>query len=622
MPRRILNVDDLKAETLSRDLQPIAGEVRKIDAGARTVEMAFSSEAPYERWWGTEILDHKPDSMRRGRLDSGAAVLVNHDFGDQVGVVESARIDADGVGRAIVRFGKSKRAKEIFTDVADGIRKLVSVGYRIHEMVLEKQSDAVDTYRVTDWEPYEISIVSVPADPNVGVGRDAQTQKDYDMPKKAESQTQTQTQATNEPAQTHQDAPVDTKQIAREARAAELTRIREISAIGNEFGHIEGVRELEQKHLDEELDINSMRQGVLALMREEKGAKPGAVAELGLSEKEVKNFRFSRALNALANPNDRRAQEAAAYELEVCQEAQNRSDSSAMGLMIPPDILNRHQRDLNVTVNATGGAATVATDLLAGQFIDLLRNQSVVNRMGATMLTDLQGNIAIPRQTGSGTAYWIATEGGDPTESDQTIDQVPMSPKTLGAFTDYTRQVLKQSSIDIEAFIQNDLRAVMALAIDSAALYGSGAGGQPTGLANVTGVNAVAFATAGAPTYPEIVELETAIAVDNADAGTTQTVVNPTMRGTLKTTQKFSGTNGSPVWEGTTLNGYNATVSNQVNANDIIHGDWSNLLIGMWGGLDLMVDPFTHSTSGTVRIVTLQSMDIAVRNPVYFAIGQ
>ncbi|RAS21512.1 HK97 family phage prohead protease [Paraburkholderia bryophila] len=146
-------------------------EVSHIDANRRTVELAFSSETPVPRQFGIEVLSHAAGAVDLSRLNSGAALLMDHNFSDQIGVIESARIDSDRVGRAVVRFGNSARANEIFQDVQDGIRNLVSVGYRVLEIVQSEQRDAGPVYTVTSWLPYEISFVSVPADPSVGIGR-------------------------------------------------------------------------------------------------------------------------------------------------------------------------------------------------------------------------------------------------------------------------------------------------------------------------------------------------------------------------------------------------------------------------------------------------------------------
>ena len=358
--------------------------------------------------------------------------------------------------------------------------------------------------------------------------------------------------------------------------------------------------------------------------------------EIGLTERDQKRYSIVRLLHALANPADRGAQQAAAFEFECSAEARRRSNKTDhRGETVPVDVLRSalapQQRDLTVGT-ATAGGHTVATDLLAADFITLLRNSMALEGMGARMLTDLNGNIAIPRQTGGATAYWVA-ESGSPTESQPAFDQVALTPKTVGAFTDISRKLLLQSSIDVEAFVRQDLATTLALAIDLAGINGSGSSNQPRGILNTSGIGSVPGGTNGAaPTWEHIVALETAVAIDNAALGALGYLTNTKVRGKLKVTEKFSGTNGMPGWEAgdTPLNGYRAGVSNQVPSDltkgtasgvcsAIIFGNFADLIMGMWGGLDLMIDPYTGSTSGTVRIVALQDVDVAVRHPESFA---
>ncbi len=593
-----------QTETLFRSI-----EVKReaIDHENRTVELAFSSEEPYERWWGIEILDHSPDSVRIERMEGGAAVLVDHDRRDHVGVVESVSIDPDRRGRAKVRFGNSARAEEIFKDVVDGIRKHVSVGYMIHKAVLEETGDDVqDTYRVSDWEPLEVSIVSVPADPTVGVGRAEDEdkhkptfetiQEDKSMPEENDEKT------------------IDVKAIEKNARErAEReaqARADELLQLGADYDAMDLARE----YLKEGKSANEMRKALLERMGHSSPVEAES-PEVGMTDKEAKRYSFVKAMNFLANPNDRKAREAAAFEIECSEAAAQRMQKAPQGILVPADILSR---DLTVGTSTAGGH-TVATDLLSGSFIEMLRKRSVLDRAGMTVLTDLNGNIAIPRQTGGATAYWVA-ESGAPTESEQAFDQVTFTPKTLGAFTDYSRKLLLQSSIDVENFVRMDLAKVIALEIDRAGLYGSGASNQPTGVANMTGINSSTFAAAD-PTFTEVVGLETLVAADDADVGTLSYLLDATMRGAFKTTEKASNT-AQFIWEqGNTVNGYDAHVSNQIVDGDVFFGNWADLICAMWGGLDLTVDPYTHSTSGTVRIVGLQDIDIGGRHPESFCLG-
>lgn len=590
----------------------------KADVETRTVELAFSSEQPYERWWGVEILDNTATAVRLGRLSSAGPLLMDHDTRDQVGVIESVRIDADRVGRAVVRFGKGARAQEVWQDVQDGIRRNVSVGYAIHAAQLVETKDGVDTYRVTDWEPLEVSLVSVPADASVGIGRSAADGGENPIqnltpePSMADNQQPT-------PAE-----PIDRAAIQRaaieQANKDATQRAADIIAIGEMFAK-QGGEKLAAEALRSGKSVEQFRQDMLKHV----SSQPLPSADIGLSKKEAQQFSFLRAINALCSPGDRAAQEAAAFEREASDAVAAKTGKSARGFYVPSDV---QRRDLTVGT-ATAGGHTVATNLLASSFIDLLRNKMSVTAMGAQFLTGLVGNIAIPRQTGGAAAYWVA-ESGAPTESAAAFDQVAMSPKTVGAYSDISRKLLLQSSIDIEAFVRNDLATVMALAIDLAALNGGGASNQPRGVLQTSGIGDVAGGTNGAaPSWANIVELETDVAVANADAGTMGYLTNAKVRGKLKTTSKVSGQNGF-VWEGGELNGYRAAVSNQVPSNltkgtasgvasAIVFGNWADLIIGQWGTLDLLVDPYSNSTSGTVRVVALQDVDVAVRNAVSFS---
>jgi HK97 family phage major capsid protein len=644
------------AETRSLPIQFRELQVRAdgIDAEARTVELAFSSELPYERWWGIEVLDHAPSAMRLGRLNGGGALLVDHDSRDHVGVVERAYVGNDRMGRAVVRFGKSQRASEVFQDVVDGIRSLVSVGYRIHEAVLEKQGDDGDTYRVTDWEPYEISLVSIPADPSVGVGRSTSDEQfDINLIVKKE--------ALKMPEQIIETPPApDTNTAIKAGVEARVKEIQNISALGA----MHNMRDLADQAIKDGLGLVDFQQRLLEELQKKGVAKVAESPDIDLSDKERKQYSFLRLMNYLANPTNERAREAAKFEIECSHAAMQKSPietdkAGQRGIVhrIPSDVLRSPiadiggdyvnavtravlarmgakgwaQRDLTVGT-ATAGGHTVATDLLASSFIELLVNQMVLMSLGTTMLRDLNGNVAIPRQTGGATAYWLA-ESGAPTESQQAFDQVTLSPKTVGAFTDYSRQLLMQSSLDVEGFVRMDLARTLALAIDLAGINGSGASNQPRGIINTVGIGSVAGGTNGlAPTWAHVVGLETAVANPNAAIGNLSYLTNTKVRGKLKTTEMFSGTNGLPVWQqgAQPLNGYGAAVSNQVPStltkgsssgvcSAILFGNFADLLIGMWGGLDILVDPYTGGTAGTVRIVGLQSVDVAVRHPESFA---
>ncbi|MFN7155079.1 MAG: phage major capsid protein [Acidovorax sp.] len=588
-------------------------ERQAIDEAARTAVLAFASELPYERYWGVEILDCTATSMRQGRLRSGANLLCDHDTRDVVGVIESVEIGADRVARAVVRFGKSARAEEVWNDVRDGIRRNVSVGYMVHKAQLVETVDGLETYRVTDWEPFEVSLVSVPADASVGVGRSLESADAAAPAEVPAPQATTPIPTPSEPEVKTMPDPV-IEVVEQRNHAAEISKIA---------ASIPGGAELAMDAIQRGLSVEQFQREAIAKM----STKPVPTADIGMEKKEVQRYSLMRALNALANPTDTAAQRAASFERECSDATANKMGKQARGFMVPNEV---QRRDLVVGAPTAGGNL-VATDLLTGSFIDILRNAMVIDGLGARMLTGLVGNVAIPKLTGSATAYWVA-ENSAPTESQQTVGQVPLTPKTVGAFTDIARRLLLQTSLDVEAMVQNDLATILGLAIQQAAINGTGASNQPSGiLTQIASPTVVAGTNGLAPTWQHMVDLESAVAVANADVGTLAYLTNAKVRGKLKSTSKVTGQNGF-IWDGgdTPINGYRAAVTNAVPSNltkgtsngvcsAAIFGNWADLVIGMWGGLDLMVDPYTGSAAGTVRVVALQDVDVALRNTVSFA---
>jgi HK97 family phage major capsid protein len=571
-------------------------DTKVVDEEKRTVQIAVSSEEPVERSFGTEVLDHDERSIDLSFARSGTMpLLLDHDPRQQIGVVEDVRLDGSARRlRATVRFGRNGLAKDVFEDVVDGIRSNISVGYHVNSMV----EDKTGSYRVDNWLPMEVSVVSIPADRTVGVGRAAEA-----PPAKPKTETLIEETTMSEEVQ------VDVEAVRAEAARSAAKDTAEMYRLAAKHNK----RDMADEAVKNGRSLAEFRGELLEAI----GNAPLDTQEIGLTKKEVRNFSLMNAIRAMANPTDRNAQEAARFEFEASQEAAKRAGADPQGLYMPHDVLRSWgQRDLNTSDDS----AMVAEAYRGGDFIDVLRNASSVMQAGATMLTGLQGDVKIPRKATASTAAWIATEGGASTESEPTFGQVTMSPKTIGAFTDITRLMMMQSSLDIENLVRNDLSTGIALAIDNGALQGDGTSGAPTGVKNTSGINAPTAFAAANPTFAEVVAMETAVAEDNALMGNLAYILPAGMAGSLKTTAKDAGS-GQFVLAGGEMNGYRAIISNQVTAGDLYFGNFSDLLIGMYGGLDITVDPYTASTSGTVRIVALQTVDVAVRHAVSFAVN-
>jgi HK97 family phage prohead protease len=375
----LVSIPEMKIGSLRR---AFSFDRAAIDEASRTIALSFSSELPVERWFGSEILSHEQGSADLNRLNDGAPLLFNHDPDRIIGVVQTAMI-SNGRGVATVRFASTDAAQEMAAMVNDGIIRNVSFGYQI----LEMKEAPKGTFTATRWVPYEISLVSIPADPTVGVGR-SDDQQETPMTKVIRELPAIEAETT--PPSEKQDVKVDTTvevtAAAHAAAANERARISGISALARKFV---GNDDLANTLIDSGKSLDEARVAFLETIGVKQIPLTGRESEIGMTTKEVRQFNIIRAINALANPHSRQAQEAAAFEIECSRAAVEKSGKESLGIMIPFDVLHG-QRDLLVGT-ATAGGNTVATDLLAGSFIELLRNKTTVMSLGTQMLTGLQG---------------------------------------------------------------------------------------------------------------------------------------------------------------------------------------------------------------------------------------
>lgn len=592
-----------------------------IDEAARTVSLSFSSETPVARWFGNEVLDHTPGSVMLGRLQNAGPLLLDHDPCEQIGVVESVSLGADRMGRAQVRFSRSEDAEAIFQDVRDGIRQHVSVGYRVHKMVLDSTDGDTETYRATQWEPLEISIVSIPADTAVGIGRAAPTDQPFETLIEGGTRALTAPAPTPAPETTTMTAPDIT--VIDNARAdaitQERTRTAEIIALG-EAHAARGGDKLAAQYLRDGKSVEEFRAALLDVV-----AKAPATDTVQLNQREAQDYSYVRAIAAALARAE--GQKASGLEVEVSQDIERNIPANYKrngGIFVPLSVRSAISEAL---YNTSGkGASTVFTQ--AGEFIDMLRNASVAVGLGARVISGLTGPVSFPSQTGGVSVSWVAENSGtNVTASNATLSSVSLSPKTLQGTTAFSRQLMAQSSLDVEAFIRGDLAAAHALAWDVAVMHGAGSGNEPTGIYAAGSVNAVAMG--GVPTFGKLIDMVTEVLKDNALAGSLAFATTPGMAGKLAQTVVAASTDTRMIWDGKldagTLAGYTARASNQVSAtlgggseHGLIFGNWSDALIGMWGALELVVDPYSLKKQGMIEVTSFQLCDIALRHPQSF----
>ena len=575
-------------------------EVTEMDD--RRVEMSVSSEKPVERSFGREVIVHSEKTLDLEFLRSGhAPLLLDHDPERQIGVIESVKLDDSARRlRATVRFGKGALASEVYQDVVDGIRSNVSIGYKVRKM--ERDNDQPDLFRVIDSEIMEVSIVSLPADTSVGVGRSVEVPETATI-KPIEKEV---------PKMEHE---IDLDQVRAEAAAERSKEINEIMGLA-------------VKHNQRSFADEAIRQGMnLAQFRgallDKIADKPLDVADVELTQSEQREYSLMNAIrSAQAGRFD-------GFEREVSEELAKRYGKEPRGFYVPSSIFQ--QRDLTVGTNTAGGFLK-PTDHLGGEFIDALRANLVISGLGARMMQGLKGDVAIPALNAKTSVGFVAENAAPGAEGAPTFRQVTMAPKTLVQYVDISRKLSMQSDPSVEQVIRDDLTRQFAAKIDEVAINGGGSN-EPSGIIQTSGIGSVAIGTnGGAITYAALVDLEKEVAIDNALGGSLAYLTNPKVVGEMRQTSRQSGgVEGNFILnDSNTLLGYNVASTTLVPSNltkgtssgvcsAVVFGNFNDLMIGMFGGLDVLVDPYTGSATGATRIAMYQDVDVAVRHAESFA---
>jgi HK97 family phage major capsid protein/HK97 family phage prohead protease len=620
-----------------------------LDIEARTLQLSFSSEFPVERWYGSETLSHAPGAADLSRLNDGAPLLFNHNMDDVIGVVQTAAVDsAQRKGYATVRFANTPRAAEVMQMVQDNILRNVSFMYRVPEYT----DMGNEQYIATQWAPLEISIVTIPADPTVGVGRATDNTEQPVRITRAAAEPVLSPAAPAARTTTGVTTMSKENEIAAGTSAAANTEANVVDiqaaragGAGEERARISEIESMCSAHkLSPELRADMISKGVtiaeargLVLADLGKRGQQQSLSTNGhapdLTGNEKRSYSMVRAINASISGNWSKA----GFEREVSDDIAKRMGKDANGFFMPTN-LPFAQRAYN-TGSPTAGGDLVATQLLAGSFIEILRNQSRVMSLGATVLSGLIGNVDIPRRTNATNTYWVGEVTGV-TPSQGAFDKVSLGMKTIGALSVITRNMLMQATPDIEMLVRADMVAQLALGIDLAALSGSGSAMQPLGISGTAGIGSVIGGTnGGALTIDNLIDLETSVTAANAPEDKLAYLANARSVGALK---KLKSTTGEYLWVTTAdmgrtgtpgeINGYTVARSNQARSNltkgagtnlsELFFGSWGELLIGEWGVLEVQPNPYAASVSaqGGVELRALQSIDIAARHAASFAI--
>jgi HK97 family phage major capsid protein len=618
-----------------------------------TVEMSFASEEPYPRWWGVEILDCTPESARLERINDGGALLFNHDWDDLRGhhVPGSVRCDPDHVIRGDVTLSWAADDGKTIKLVKGGHLTKTSTGYEINQIVeqsttksgekiertldgqlfervltrchaekpgdaaafrraldaaagaFERANDEPTVYRVTDFQILENSLVTVPADTSVGLGRSlASNPTPQETPKEKSIMSEVQT--------------VDTAAIEKAALDQAQKRVNDILANAEQFKDYPEVRALADAAIRNGQPAADFVKSLLDHVAS-KGQKVDT--GIGMTAKEAKRFSVIKAVRAMIENDwsdaglEREASKAIADKIRGLGVERA---GSGRGFFIPLEV---QQRDMLVATAANGGNM-VATTLRPQDFIGLLRNRMLATQLGVRKLSGLVGNADITKHTAGATAYWLASESTAITESQQTLGILQLRPNNLGAYTEVTRQLMLQSTPDADAFVMDDLAAQLAVAIDTAIFAGTGTE-QPQGIIGTAGVGAVSGTTLG---LPGLIEAQTDVAGANALNANCRYVTTPAVAGLLAQRARIASTDSVTLWKGNIndgmVEGYNAHTSNSITAATAIFGDFSQAILAEWGVLEVDVNPFANFAAGISGIRAFYTCDVGVRVPGAFSV--
>jgi HK97 family phage major capsid protein len=557
-------------------------ELGRADPAQRLVPVVLSTETPYDRGSYVEILDHAPSSVDLSRAP--LPLIESHD-GERlpIGVVENVRVEGRKL-RGIARFGSSARALEVYRDVVDGVIRSVSVGY---QQTRELARDG-RTVRFA-FLPFECSAVAVPADPTAGFFR---------------------SQDTHMTTETTAGEPGTSTRMSGHSMANERERVGNITAIAQRWNPDP---ELVQQAIAEGWAADRFGRTVLQGIHDRQApiTTAGRIldAGIGLSPREAGQFSLLRAIRAKVE-NDPRV---APFEMEASRAVGQKlgREARAGGFFVPHEVL---RRDLTAA-GATTGSKLVPTEHRPQDFIELLRRRSMFINNGATMIGPFKGNAAIPRQTGAGTAYWLASEATAITESDPTIGQILMTPKNVGAYTEISRQLMIQAVPAADMMVMNDLAQVVALAVDQAVVTGTGAGGQPLGIFSTAGIGS--FSTVSC-NYTKLLEAQTDLNDSNALTPSCFYLTTSAVALALSARQRFASTD-TALWNGSIADGqvagFRALTATFMPANNILFLDPTQVVIGEWGALELEVNPYANFAAGITGIRAWWTVDLALRQP-------
>ncbi|EIP9232942.1 phage major capsid protein [Escherichia coli] len=652
-----------------RELNGYGGVINEGHNDQYEFEIAFSSEQPYQRqFWDEqnqemvvldEILVHTPEAVDLSRLNNNAPLLFNHNFDNHIGVVCNARIDADNVGRALVKFSKhGTLANDIRNKVIEGTMEKISVGYDIKEYHIDYTKGQLI---VTKWAPYELSFVTVPADDTVGLNRSLNTitvnlEAKRDMTKEQieeikEEQEAAQVEETpveenKEPEveetqerqveenkedenledgkdAEHPESVDDDSSTVREAE--EVKEEREAAPVEEEKTEEVAERseedELEIREIARELNINDeeLERALAVKDMTPEAFRTKALNKIATAQRNneqinkeqimEKTFDLNNVIRSLVDGDVLGANEAE-YSAMAATATMQRGRAARGGSVFVPAAALRAAADGNTKTTLT---AVTDEKLMTESYIEMLMPESVLGRLGVTVYSGLNSPTAIPKMTASSVdAFGFVDENGAAPESKAEFANVKLSPKTFAGGNPISRQSLKTVP-GIATLITDHINKAVRIKLEQLILSDKENARGPAGLVKQL-VDASRVTKKAAFSYKDFLKEIAAL----TDAGVPAQAIKFAMSGAtaaeLESTLKDNGVSGYIIENGK-LAGYEVVTSGVIPADHIVLGDFSGITIGEWGGLELDMDLTTYRDRGAVVPRIFVDLDYVVAQP-------
>ena len=673
-----MSVKTMKLPKLYRHLEASDALITRAgedEAGRKLYELSFSSEFPYDRYFGTEILGHSKGEADLQRLNKGAGVFVDQHGawgGVRVGRVMKAWLDEEKKRcRAIIRFSRTTVGQDAEREVEDGDLVGCSAGYKIRSMdLVSADSKKGNTYRCK-WEAWEITLTGLAVDPTVGVGRSDDRNETYDVEvTEAEASTEetemrgrtlgpTQGRLEEAPERAAGGAATSTVEVQGRGEGKELGYFEREGEKIIKLGRSHNMPEKIPGWLEKRATAAQVNDEIMEAYRTGSVKQPSAESIVDAPLKDRKRYSYRKALELAVRQVDPKQGKTDDFSLEsdYSREIEKKLPSGierhAGGVFMPTRVfdVDPEQAELSRMAAArefyasgghdvlgramgsmvTGGGAEIVQPQVR-EIIDLLRVRTGLARSGATFLTGLTQPIQWPVDAGDPTSYWMdENPASDVAFSDATLLTNTSTPKSLSAAMLIPRQLPLLASIDVEAWLRKKLGAVDARAIDRAGFHGLGTDKQPLGIYNTPLVQS--FPMGGAPTYAKLVDMLTLLPDKNVESENLRLCFTALQAGRLLRTPVLPDTASGFVWQGSlaegNVAGYGATYSGSLrkdlgggsNEHAIVAGDFSNVVVGQWGAFEIVANPFTYLKKGQVEYVTHNMADITLLQRVAMVIA-